>query len=154
MGIDPFLVSSTVSAVVAQRLVRLLCSDCKVPHRPTAEELRFLQLSRADLKQVELFGPGGCEKCSAVGYRGRVAIHEVLIPNDEFREAVFERANAGRLRKLARDLPDFFSMQEDGLLKAMSGLTSLGEIIANAPRDTDPRPMSVLRGISRSWRDS
>lgn len=154
MGIDPFLVSSTVSAVVAQRLVRLLCPDCKVPHRPTTDELRFLQLNRADLKEVELFGPGGCEKCSAVGYKGRIAVHEVLIPNDEFREAVFECANAGQLRKLAREIPEFFSMQEDGLFKAMSGLTSLAEIIANAPRDADPRPISVLRGISRSWRAS
>ena len=55
---------------------------------------------------------------------------------------------------LARDLPEFSSMQEDGLLKAMSGFTSLAEVIANAPRDTDPRPMSVLRGISSSWRAS
>jgi type IV pilus assembly protein PilB len=154
MGIDPFLVSSTVSAVVAQRLVRLLCPHCKVPHRPTTEELRFLNLSRSDLKEVELFGPGGCENCGAVGYKGRIAVHEVLIPNDELREAVFERANAGQLRKIARELPEFFSMQEDGLLKAMSGFTSLAEIIANAPRDTDPRPISVLRGLSRSWRAS
>ena len=69
----------------------------------------------------------------------------------EFREAVFQQAAATQLRTLARGLPEFSSMQEDGLLKAMSGLTSLAEIIANAPRDTDPRPMSVLRGISKSW---
>jgi len=154
MGVDPFLVSSTVSAVVAQRLVRRLCPDCRVPHRPTTDELRFLKVSRSDLTDLELFGPGGCEKCSAVGYKGRMAVHEVLIPNDEFREAVFDRAQADHLRKIARDLPEFSSMQEDGLLKAMSGLTSLAEIISNAPRDTEPRPMSVLRGISKSWRAS
>lgn len=154
MGIEPFLVSSTVSAVVAQRLVRLLCPDCKVPHRPSTAELRFLKLNRADLNDIELFGPGGCEKCGAVGYRGRTAIHEVLIPNDQFREAVFNHATADQLRSLARELPEFSSMQEDGLLKAMSGITSLAEIIENAPRDMDPRPMSLLKGLSRSWRVS
>jgi type IV pilus assembly protein PilB len=154
MGVDPFLVSSTVSAVVAQRLVRLLCPDCRVPHRPTTDELRFLKLNRSDLTDVELFGPGGCEKCGALGYKGRLAVHEVLIPNDDLRAAVFERAPADQLRKQARTLPEFSSMQEDGLIKAMSGRTSLAEIIANTPRDMDPRPMSVLRGMSQSWRAS
>ena len=64
MGIESFLVASTLSAVVAQRLVRVLCPECKVPHRPNAAELRFLRLERSDLTGVELFGPGGCEKCA------------------------------------------------------------------------------------------
>jgi type IV pilus assembly protein PilB len=152
MGIEPFLVASTVTAVVAQRLLRVLCPECKVPHRPTGPELRFLELEPSDLRGIELFGPGGCEACNSSGFKGRVAIHEVLIPDDEFREAVLEQSAATRLREMARLLPEFLTMQEDGVLKALSGVTTLSEVIENAPRDRTPRPIPEMKAISQNRR--
>jgi len=149
IGVEPFLVASTLSAVVAQRLVRRLCPECRVPHRPSAGELRLLDLDRSAVQGIALQRGRGCVHCSGTGYRGRVAVHEVLAPDDGFREAVLSRASSGHLRDLARTLPGFLTMQEDGLLKACRGITSLAEVIANAPRDFAPRPLDELRRIAR-----
>ena len=152
MGVEPFLVGSTISAVIAQRLLRRLCPECKRPTRPTAAETRFLGAEAADIEGVTLYGPGECDACEGTGYRGRLAIHEVLVPGDDFRDAVLRQAGSSELRKLARELPEFLTMQEDGLLKAVAGQTSVAEIIENAPRDTGARPLSVLKDISRAGR--
>ncbi|MDH3223854.1 MAG: GspE/PulE family protein, partial [Gemmatimonadota bacterium] len=152
MGLEPFLVSSTVSAVIAQRLVRRLCPRCKVPVRPKLAELRFLNLTRAETQEAELCGPVGCKDCGGTGYKGRMGLHEVVVPTDAFRQAVLDRASTSELRLLARELSGFVSMQEDGLLKAMTGLTSLAEIIENAPRDSTPRSLPDLRRVANSRR--
>jgi type IV pilus assembly protein PilB len=149
MGAEPFLVASTITAVVAQRLVRHICEKCRKPAQPTREQLRFLSLDRAELRAAQLFDAGECPECKGTGYRGRAAIHEVLVPNDEFREAVMHRAASAELRQCARRLPEFLTMQEDGLLKALAGATTLGEVIENAPRDATPRPLQALREIAR-----
>ena len=81
-----------------------------------------------------------------------MAIHEVLVPDEDFRDAVLRRAPASELRALARTLPAFLTMQEDGLLKAVQGGTSLSEIIENAPRDTAARELPELKSIARSRR--
>jgi len=150
IGVEPFLVASTLSAVIAQRLVRRLCTECRVPHRPSGSELRLLGLDRNDLAGIALRRGKGCGHCSSTGFRGRVAIHEVLVPDDAFREAVLSRASSGVLRDLARSLPAFLTMQEDGLLKACRGVTSLSEVITNAPRDTAPRSLDAIRRIARA----
>jgi type IV pilus assembly protein PilB len=149
MGVEPYLVASTVSAVVAQRLIRRVCDKCRKPAEPSQAEARFLQLERAQLRGVQLYQPGECAHCRGAGYRGRLAIHEVLVPNDDFREAVLRRCASKELREQARKLPEFMTMQEDGLLKAAKGSTTLAEVIANAPRDSSPRPLSTLQGIAR-----
>ena len=152
MGLEPFLVASTVSAVVAQRLVRRLCPKCRVPTRPKLAELRFLNLSRADVANADVAGPVGCKYCSGTGYKGRLGLHEVVVPNDSFRQAVLDQSSTAELRALARDTTSFLSMQEDGLLKALAGQTSFAEIIEHAPRDTTPRPFLELRKIANSRR--
>ncbi len=152
MGVEPFLVASTVSAVVAQRLVRLLCPDCKEPRRPTPAQIRFLSVDRLDIAGIRFQGPKGCSRCNGTGYKGRVAIHEVLIPNAAFREAVLNQTAAGDLRAIARTLPEFLTMQEDGLLKASAGTTSLDEIIENAPRDPDARSYGEIIKIAQNRR--
>jgi len=154
MGVEPFLVGSTISAVVAQRLVRRLCPECRIPTRPTAPQMRFLKLGREDLEGVKFLGPGACQACANTGYRGRIAIHEVLVPSDALRDAVLAQSSSMELRRLARDLPEFLTMQEDGVLKAASGITSLEEIIENAPRDPDARPLARVREIANLGRKS
>ena len=152
MGIEPFLVASTISAVIAQRLVRRLCYDCQIPHRPTPAELRFLNIEREEASGYRFLATKGCSSCAGTGFRGRVAVHEVLVPDDRFRQAVLDRASSSELRVLARTLPEFLTIQEDGILKAMAGITSLQEIIENAPRDTGARSLSDLKKIARTRR--
>ncbi len=152
MGVEPFLVASTLSAVVAQRLVRRLCPECRSAQRPSAAELRFLKLDRSDVEGVGFFESTGCESCNGTGFKGRVAIHEVLVPNDELREAVLEQSASSDLRRIARSLPEFLTMQEDGLLKTVAGITSVAEVIENAPRDTSPRPLKELMRIAQTSR--
>lgn len=152
MGLEPFLVASTVSAVIAQRLVRRLCPTCKVATRPKLAELRFLNLSRADVANSEIAGPVGCKQCGGSGYKGRLGLHEVVVPRDTFRQAVLDQSSTSELRALARETPGFLSMQEDGLLKALAGHTSLAEIIEHAPRDSAPRAFRELHKIANSRR--
>ncbi len=152
MGAEPFLVASTVTAVVAQRLVRRLCTQCRKPGDPNRAEQRFLGLEREDYRGQAFQVAVGCGQCNGTGYRGRVAIHEVLLPDDEFRDLVMHRAAAKELRVSARRLSEFLTLQEDGLLKAAEGLTSIAEIITNAPRDTAARPLKSIRSALRVGR--
>lgn len=154
MGVEPFLVASTLTAVIAQRLVRRLCQECIVPYRPTTAELRVLHLEREALSSLTFQKSPGCSHCSGTGYRGRLAIHEVLVPDQPFREAVLNRASSAALRELARTRPEFLTMQEDGVLKALRGLTSLSEVIENAPRDASARPLADLQRIARGRREA
>jgi type IV pilus assembly protein PilB len=148
MEIEPYLVSSTLSCILAQRLVRRLCAHCAVPTPPAPRDLRYLGLSREAVTGVTFMAGPGCEKCNGSGYRGRLGIHELLLPSDEFREAILRRAPARELRILARNCPAFLSLQEDGLLKAATGRTSLTEVVNNAPRDVATRPLRQLRDIA------
>jgi type IV pilus assembly protein PilB len=148
MGAEPFLVASTVSAVVAQRLVRRLCERCKRPGEPTTAELRFMGLERSTLRGCTLQAAGGCGHCAGTGFHGRLAIHEVLLPDDDFRTAVMQRLPAKELRQAARRTHEYLTLQEDGLLQAVEGRTTLGEIVANVPQDTSARPLATLRAIA------
>ncbi len=145
MGIEPYLVSSTLGAVVAQRLVREVCLDCRRSADPSREDLKFLGLERSGLAGCDLVQGAGCPRCGGAGFRGRLGIHEVLVPDDDFRDAILRRAPSRELRALARRTHAFLSLQEDGVLKAIAGRTTLGEIVANAPRDGSPRPLAQLK---------
>jgi type IV pilus assembly protein PilB len=152
MEVEPFLVASTLSCVVAQRLVRKACERCSVPGEPSREDLRFLGLDRAMLAGSSLVKSPGCPACGGTGFKGRIGIHEVLLPDDDFRDAILRRAPSKELRKLARSLPGFLTLQESGVLRAMNGLTTLSEIVGNAPRDPAPRPPATLREIAGEGR--
>ena len=152
MGVEPFLVSSTLSCVVAQRLIRRVCEKCARPAEATREDLRFLGLERSELSGMTLLEGAGCPACSGSGFRGRVGIHEVLMPDDDFKDAVLRRAASRELRVLARRLRGFLTLQEAGLLKAAAGLTTLTEVVANAPRDADARKPAALKTLAGEGR--
>ena len=154
MGLEPFLVSSSLATVIAQRLMRRVCDRCKQPARPTRTQLRFLGLDPAQMQGVRLWEGKGCGECNGSGYKGRLGVHEVLIPNDDFRDAVVQQASAKDLRKIARLLPEFMTMQEDALLKAADGHTTLAEIVDNVPRDVHCRPISQLKTLGRQGRNA
>ncbi len=152
MGVEPFLVASTLSCVVAQRLIRRVCPQCARPVEAEREDLRFLGLERADLAGMTLMAGAGCPACAGSGFRGRVGIHEVLLPDDDFRDAVLRRAASRELKGLARGLRGFLTLQEDALLKVAAGQTTLSEVVSNAPRDANARKPAALRALAGEGR--
>jgi len=147
MGVPPFLIASTMSCIVSQRLVRRVCPDCRVPAEPVREAMRYLGLTPSDLVGYELMKGEGCPNCAGTGFRGRVGVQEVLLPDDAFRDAILARAPSRELRKLARQTPLFLTLQEAGLLKAAAGTTTFAELVANVPRDSDARPLTELKRL-------
>ncbi len=133
MGLEPFMVNSTVAGVISQRLVRVLCEECKEECEPP---LHSLPPEAADIvagmEEGAFFSPRGCDRCTGSGYRGLTAIHEILIPDDRFKEAVASAARPGELRKAAQTA-GMRSMLACGLEKAARGITSVQEVIRVQP---------------------
>ena len=128
MDIEPFLVASSVLGVVAQRLVRLICPDCKQQYTPAADSPERAFLGLAPDAAVTLHRGSGCLRCGQTGYRGRMAIHEVMPMTAELRELVNRRASAGEIGGLARG-QGMTTMREDGIAKALAGLTTVEEVM-------------------------
>jgi general secretion pathway protein E len=129
MGAEEYLLTSTLNAVLAQRLVRKLCTQCREPYQPLPEMLRELGLARlAGEQPVTLYRPKGCPACNGTGYHGRIAIVEVLVVSDAIRRLILERADAAALRRVARE-EGMFNMYEDGCLKALDGTTNIEEVL-------------------------
>jgi general secretion pathway protein E len=125
MGVEPFLISSSVLGVLAQRLVRRVCSTCAVDGPPTAEERDALAAAApATLRHAG----AGCAACRATGYRGRTAIHELLVVDDAVRALVMARADAATIRRHAT-AAGMATLREDGFAKACSGITTLAEVM-------------------------
>lgn len=131
MGVEPFLVASSLLGVVAQRLVRRLCPHCRQIYVPTDAELIDLGLTRAQVPQA--WRPVGCEKCHTLGYKGRLGIYELLPAFDEVKTMVMANADAGTIRRRAIEL-GMLPIREDGIQKAIQGLTSFEEVVS-ATRD-------------------
>ncbi len=125
MGVEPFLVSSSLVAILAQRLVRQLCVHCKLPHVPNQSELNDLGLTYAP--EGALFKPVGCSECNEKGYSGRTGIYELLVVSDEIRAMVVAGKATGTVRKKAIE-QGLKTLRDDGIRKALEGLTSLEEV--------------------------
>jgi len=134
MGIEPFLVSSSVIAVMAQRLIRRVCRGCAVAYVPSAEQLREIGIDRErGDAAIRRAGPG-CTQCKQTGYHGRVGIHELLVVDDEIRALVMKNADAATIRRsaTARGMP---TLREDGAQKVLEGLTTIEEVIRVTQED-------------------
>jgi len=130
MGIEPFLITSTVIMVVAQRLVRKICNQCKEPYEIPVEHVIPLGVNPEQLrgaKKITLYRGRGCENCSK-GYRGRIGIYEVLEMNDEIRELILERAPLHIVRQVARKT-GMMTLRESGLRKLLAGITTVEEVL-------------------------
>lgn len=123
MGVEPFLLSSSIEVVMAQRLVRVLCSDCKQPYSPTPAEQERFKIP-ADAK---LFHPAGCDKCNHSGYRGRSAIYELIEIDDALRQLIHE--SAGEQVMLSHARKSSTSIDQDGRERVLSGQTSIEEVL-------------------------
>jgi len=129
MGVELFNISASLIGVLAQRLVRKVCDHCKVEVEPDPEVLRRLDLKPEDLEGATLYRGAGCERCGGTGYKGRYAIHELLVIDDEIRHAIVEGKSATEIKELARK-KGMKTLREDGIQKALQGITTLEEVMA------------------------
>ncbi len=129
IGVKPFLVSTSLRATMAQRLVRKVCAKCRRPYTPTAAELRALNLTPAQVSGATFMQGAGCPACHGTGYRGRMGIFEVFVVNDDIQRMIYENASPARLREKARSL-GMRTMREDGARKAIAGLTTIEEVVS------------------------
>ncbi|WP_426449721.1 GspE/PulE family protein [Paenibacillus sp. S-38] len=127
MGIEPYLIASSLVGVVAQRLVRRICPECRKPHAPTEQELFFLK-SRGMEAVEKLYKGTGCGACNQTGYQGRAAIHEVLVVSEELRQLISENATVQEMRAAALE-QGLVQLMDDGIAKVMNGTTTLQEVI-------------------------
>jgi type II secretion system protein E len=129
IGVQPFLVASSVRAIMAQRLVRRLCPKCKEPAELNETELRALRLEPSQLSESQVMKSVGCEQCRKTGFKGRMGIFEIFIIDDEVRHMINNRRSTLILRQKAREL-GMRTLREDGVRKVLSGLTSAEEVIS------------------------
>lgn len=130
MGTEPFLISSTIEVVVAQRLVRKICEHCKEEYKPTEDEIYRLAMPKEKLKGIKFFRGKGCPHCHNSGYRGRTGIFEMLHVTDPIRELINDRAPSVAISEKARE-QGMRVLREDGLLKISRGITTIDEVVRN-----------------------
>ncbi len=128
MGIEPFLVSSSILAILAQRLVRVLCKACREPYTPPPEGLADLGIQESDLVEGHLYRPKGCPQCKQTGYRGRTGIYELLGIDDLVRDLVMKGADSSTIKEGARSR-GMLTLREDGVRKVLRGITSAEEVL-------------------------
>ncbi len=136
IGVQRFLIASAVRAIVAQRLVRTLCKECKQAGGLSENEMRMLNIDDAQLAESTIMGPNGCESCRHSGYRGRLGIYEMFNVDDEVRHLINENLSTPQLRRRAREL-GMRTLREDGIRKVLAGATSASEVISVTMSDSD-----------------
>jgi type IV pilus assembly protein PilB len=131
MGVEHFNISAALIGVLAQRLVRKICSDCKAETTADPEVLRKMGIAEEKVAGAKLFRGAGCPRCNGTGYRGRLAIHELMIVNEAVKVAIGQGKSSTEIRDVAKADADMRVLREDGFEKAMAGLTTLEEILGN-----------------------
>jgi general secretion pathway protein E/type IV pilus assembly protein PilB len=129
IGVKPFLVSTSLRATLAQRLVRKICAKCRQPYVPTSSELRSLDIGAAQAAAATFARGTGCAACNGTGFRGRLSIVELFLVNEEIQRLIYENAGSARLRERARSF-GMRTMREDGLRKVTAGLTTIEEVVS------------------------
>lgn len=147
MDIEAFLISSTVVSVMAQRLLRRVCTSCGEPYTPSPSEVRRLGCSHDDLRGASFIDGKGCAACRYTGYRGRVCVFELLVLNEMVKDAILGRRTSYEIRRISVESSGLVTLVEDGLLKAAQGQTSLAEVLRHLPRVMRPRSLDEIRRL-------
>ncbi len=134
MEVEPFLISSSLMAVMAQRLVRTLCPHCRQPDEPDPQILKLMGFTRKDDEKLTFYKPGGCPQCLNTGYTGRTAIFELLLVDDEIREMINRRADSNEIKRKAVQ-KGMLTLRDDAAMKVRQGVTSIGEVIRVTQED-------------------
>jgi type II secretory ATPase GspE/PulE/Tfp pilus assembly ATPase PilB-like protein len=131
MGIEPFLVSSTIIGVLAQRLVRRICPDCRKSYKPHPEQLRELGIKAESFRKIgrSFYRGAGCDKCRNTGYRGRLGIHELLEMSEGVKNTILESSDSDSIKKQALK-EKMITLRRDGVNKILHGLTTAEEILS------------------------
>jgi type IV pilus assembly protein PilB len=128
LGVEPFLVASSLDCVMAQRLARRLCDECKASYKPLPQHLKAAGFPASTASSKKFYKPVGCNRCSHTGYRGRLAIHEVMPISEEIERLILDRASSTEIQNLAVS-QGMKTLREDGYAKVTSGLTSIEEVL-------------------------
>jgi type IV pilus assembly protein PilB len=133
MGIEPFLVSSSVRLIVAQRLVRRLCENCKEVAKIPAKTMIDVGFSPEETKTLKVYKPNGCERCGNTGYKGRIGLYEVLELDEELKEKINMGGTTAEMRKKAKE-KGMLTLRDSGLEKIRRGITSVEEVLRETTR--------------------
>ena len=128
MGLEPFLITATLEGILAQRLVRKICVDCRTEFEPSAEMLMELNMRPGDVKGRKFYYGRGCDRCNNTGHKGRMGIHELLVVNDDVRDMISNGGSTDELRLLVKKM-GMKSLRESGLRALYSGLTTIEEVV-------------------------
>jgi type IV pilus assembly protein PilB len=127
LGVEPFLLTATIEGIVAQRLIRRICTSCKTPFEPTEAQLMELMLTPEDVKGKQFYYGRGCDRCNGTGYKGRIAIFEIMVFNDEIRDLIMNQASTDVLRA-ASQKGGMTLLRDNGLAAIYDGITTIDEI--------------------------
>ncbi len=147
MNIEPFLIASTVVSVLAQRLVRQICPHCAEDQVITPHQARRLGYEPRDVAGVSFKVGRGCNQCRFSGYKGRLAIFELLVLNEQVKDSVIERKTSYEIRRISMESTGHVTLLEDAICKCVKGLTTFEEIIRQIPRLCKPRPINEVRRL-------
>jgi len=128
LGVEPYLVTATLEGIVAQRLVRRICENCKSPYHPTEVQLMELRLKPEDVKGKKLYYGRGCDKCNNTGYKGRIATFEIMVFNEEIRDLIMNQASTNLLRDAGRKA-GMKLLRDNGLVAIFDGITTVEEVV-------------------------
>ncbi len=128
LGLEPFLISATLEGIIAQRLVRRTCLQCKTPYEPTEKELYELELTPTQVEGRQFYYGKGCKQCNGTGYKGRVAIYEMMLSNDRLRQMIMESASTADLRDAAKE-NGMRVLRDGGLLHIYDGVSTIEEVV-------------------------
>ncbi|HEW79867.1 MAG TPA: pilus assembly protein PilB, partial [Phycisphaerales bacterium] len=128
LGIEPFLLTATLEGIIAQRLVRKICENCKTPFEPSEAQLMELALMPEDVKGKKFYYGRGCDRCNGTGYKGRIAIFEIMIFNDEMRDLIMNRASTNVLRT-AGQKAGMRLLRTNGMAAIYNGITTIEEVV-------------------------
>jgi type IV pilus assembly protein PilB len=128
MGVEPFLVASSVNLIMAQRLARVICGNCREPVEMPPQALLDIGVAREDLGTFTCFQGAGCQQCAGSGYRGRIAFYEVMPMSEELRDLVLNGASATEIKRCAIGL-GMKTLRQSGVGKLKEGVTTVGEVV-------------------------
>jgi general secretion pathway protein E len=137
MGIEPFLVASSLMGVLAQRLVRVLCKECRQAYVPTDEELKEIGITQSQVREATggmIYKPVGCPQCNMTGYHGRNGIYEMMLVDDDVRQLILKNVDSGSIKKSAVS-KGMLTLLDDGALKVLTGMTSIAEVLSVTHED-------------------
>lgn len=147
MKIEPFLIASTINCVLAQRLLRKICPNCKKKYTPGPTEMKLLGYHGGELSGGTFYKGEGCGNCRQSGYIGRIAVHEMLLPDAQVRDAVLTNSTTQVLREISINSTGLVTLFENGIYKASRGITTIEEVLRCLPKLLPPRPLAEVKRL-------